>query len=171
VQQEFLDIAFDADAEEASPAFQLLPTGVYKAEILKAVAGPTKNSKGYAVTLTWSIVEGEYEHRVVFQQVLLQHESAEAEKFGRYKFEDVCDAIGVKGKVEDLTALYHRPCMIGIKIREDKTGQYSPRNEVGRVMPIPPHNGPTREMVKEAQKVPSAFRAVHADMNDEIPNW
>jgi hypothetical protein len=167
--QDFLDVAFNTEEEEGSQPFALMPSARYKAEIVKAMAGPTKNGKGYSVTLNWSITEGEYENRTIFQSVLIQHESAEAQKYGRQKFKDITVALGVKGVVEDLSVLLHRPCMIGVIIRQDRNGQYPDRNEIGRVMAIPAHNGATREMIKEAQKPQPAFKAADAAMNDSIP--
>jgi hypothetical protein len=167
--QDFLDVPFDTEVEEISPAFAPIPPGRYTAEIVSAKAGPTKNGKGYSVALNWTITEGEFENRTIFQNILIQHESADAQKYGRYKFADVLAAIGIKGKVDDLTVLLHKPCMIGVKIRSDKDGQFPDRNEIGRVMPLLPHNGPTREMIKEAQKPQPAFKPDHKDMNDSIP--
>jgi Protein of unknown function (DUF669) len=179
--KDFLDIPFDTAVEEASPAFAPIPRDLYKAEIVKAMADATKNGKGYQVSLNWSIIEGEYENRTIFQNILIQHESEEAQKIGRQKFQDVCLALGVNGKVEDLKALHNIPCQISVVVRSDKDGQYPDRNEVMRVRPLPKHNGPTptspppkgngsaRDLIKEAQKTQPAFKAVHADMNDEIP--
>jgi hypothetical protein len=168
--QDFLDIPFETEKEEATPPFALLPSGVYKAEIVAAQAGGTKNQKGYQVRLSWSIIEGEFEHRILFQNILLQHESEEAQRYGRQKFKDVLVALGITENVTDLSVMYHRPSSIGVKIREDKSGQYEPRNEIGRVMPLPAsHNGPTRAAIAEAQKVQPAFKPVNGKMNDSIP--
>jgi hypothetical protein len=168
--QDFLDEAFDTPNEEGIPAFPLLPRDRYKAEIVSAKAGPTKNSKGYAINLTWSIIEGEYDARVVFQSVLIQHESAEAMKIGRGKFKDILNAIGVTEAVTDLKVLLHKPALIGVIVREDKNGQYADRNDVNRVMPLTDSNGArAREAIKEAQKVQPAFIAVNGKMDDDIP--
>jgi hypothetical protein len=136
--QDFLDVPFDTENEEASQPFALLPRDLYKAEIVSAMAGPTKNGLGYSVNLKWSITEGEFENRIVFQTVLIQHQSAEAQKFGRQKFKDVLNALGITAKVSDLNVMLNKPCQIGVIVRQDKAGQHPDRNEVGRVMPIPP---------------------------------
>jgi hypothetical protein len=168
--QDFLDVPFDTENEEGSPAFAPLPRDRYKAEIVKATAGATKNGKGYAVVLNWSITEGDYENRTVFQHFNIQHESAEAQRIGRQQFKDTLVALGIKEKVDDLKVLLNRPCLISVIIREDKSGQYPDRNEVRRVAPIPTsHNGPTREAIREAQEVPASFEAVNGKLNDDIP--
>jgi hypothetical protein len=167
--QDFLDVPFDTANEEASTPLALIPRGQYEAEITSAMAGPTKNGKGYSVALSWTITKGEYENRTVFQNILIQHESEEAAKIGRGKFKDVLIAVGITESVTDLNVLLHRPCTVGITIRQDKNGQYPDRNEIGRVVPLVPHNGPTRDANKEAQKVPAAFTAVNGGLNDKIP--
>ena len=170
--QDFLDVPFDPEQEEGSSAFAPLPRDVYTAEIVSAVAGTTKNGLGYSVKLTWSVTEGDYENRVVFQNILIQHESADAMRYGRQKFKDVLAALGIKEAVTDLSVLLRKPARICVIIREDKSGQYPAKNEIGRVSPIVAYNGPTRTMVrealKEAQKTQPAFKAVDQDLNDSI---
>jgi len=170
MQQDFLDVPFDTENEEASPGFELLPRDRYKAEIVSAKAGATKNGKGYSVVLNWSIVEGDYEHRTLFQNILIQHESPDAQKFGRQKFKDVLNALGIKNAVSDLSVLLHKPCLIGVIVRQDKSGQYPDKNEISRVMPIPHGYSGAPEVILEAQKTPPAFKAVDAELNDSI-NW
>jgi hypothetical protein len=73
-----LDTPFDVDTEEGTSPRDLLPLGRYNAEVTAATVGPTKNGRGQIVNLTWVITEGEYEKRLVFQNILIQHESADA---------------------------------------------------------------------------------------------
>jgi hypothetical protein len=63
-----------------------LPSGRYTAEIVSATVAPYKSGKGQGVKLSWCIAEEEYEGRYVFDQITIQHESADAQKFGRQKF-------------------------------------------------------------------------------------
>jgi len=163
-----LEIPFDVEQEEGTLARELLPAGKYKAEISTATVGPTKNGKGQAVSLTWTITEGEYEKRLLFQNILIQHESLDAQRFGRQKFKDVCNACGITNQVTDLDVLLYKPCMISVGIRKDKEGQYPDKNEVARVSPIVSWNG-TKKLLKEASSTTKAFEASDQKMNDEIP--
>jgi uncharacterized protein DUF669 len=159
---------FDVETEEGTGDFELLPAGQYKAEIANARVGPTKNGKGQAVSITWQITEGEYDKRLLFQTVLIQHESADAQRFGRQRFRDICDACGERGKVTDLSVLYFKPCAITVGIRRDKDGQFADRNEVKRVRPaISGWNG-SRKALEEATTV-KAFKASKEPLNDDIP--
>jgi hypothetical protein len=166
--QTTLDEAFDVENEEGTPPRELLPAGKYKAQIVTATAGRTKNGRGQAVSLTWTITEGEYENRLVFQNALIQHESPDAQRFGRQKFKDVCSACGITSPVTDLDVLLYKPCVISVVIRKDKDGQYADKNEVARVNPVVSWNG-TKQLLKEASSASKSFEATDEKLNDEIP--
>ena len=150
-----LKTAFDADNEDGTPTRELLPPGGYEAEITSATVGQTKNGKGQMVNLAWVVTSGEFENRHLFQNILVQHESVDAQRFGRQKFKDVCTACGVTGQVSDLDVLLHKPCSIAVSIKKDKNGEYPDKNEVARVQP---------------RAVTTTNRAsTHGDMSDAIP--
>jgi hypothetical protein len=130
--------AFDTAKEEGSPDFEPIPKGQYVASITDAKVGPLKSGKGQAVQLTWKIEGGQYANRLIFDRVIVAHESAEAMKFGRRKLKDIADACGVKDSITDLTVLLNKPCSIYVKIEQDDAGEYPPKNRVGRVKPVAP---------------------------------
>jgi hypothetical protein len=130
--------AFNTAKEEGSPDFEPIPKGQYVASITDAKVGPLKSGKGQAVQLTWKIEGGQYANRLIFDRVIVAHESAEAMKFGRRKLKDIADACGVKDSITDLTVLLNKPCSIYVKIEQDDAGEYPPKNRVGRVKPVAP---------------------------------
>jgi hypothetical protein len=131
-----LDEAFNTQTEEGTPDFQPLPAGNYVATIVDAKVGPLKSGKGQAVLLQWEVQGGANQGRLIFDRVIVAHESAEAMKFGRRKLKDIADACGVKDSITDLTVLLNKPCSIYVKIEQDDAGEYPPKNRVGRVKPI-----------------------------------
>jgi hypothetical protein len=131
-----LSETFDTATEEGSPEFEPLPKGQYVASITDAKVGPLKSGKGQAVQLTWEIEGGKYANRLIFDRVIVSHESAEAMKFGGRKLKDIADACGVKEAITDLTVLLNKPCLISVGIEVDDTGEYPPKNKVGRVKKI-----------------------------------
>jgi hypothetical protein len=132
-----LETAFDVATEEGSPDFEPLPKGNYVASITDAKVGPLKSGKGQAVLLTWE-VEGDtkYAGRLIWDRVIVAHESPQAMKFGRQKFKDICASCGVVGQVTDLSVLQNKPCLIGVKIETDEAGEFPPKNRVTRVKKI-----------------------------------
>jgi hypothetical protein len=130
--------AFDTAKEEGSPDFEPIPKGQYVAIVTDAKVGPLKSGKGQAVQLTWKIEGGQYANRLIFDRVIVAHESAEATKFGRRKLKDIADACSVKGHITDLTVLLNKPCSVYVKIEQDDAGEYPPKNRIGRVKPVAP---------------------------------
>jgi Protein of unknown function (DUF669) len=131
-----LDVPFDTDTEEGTPALTVIPPGRYTAEITKATVGALRSGKGQAVELVWEVKDGQYEGRMIFDRVIITHVSEDAMKFGRQKFKDICIATGVSGQVTDLSVLEGKPCSVWVKIEEDANGQYEPKNRIGRVKPV-----------------------------------
>ena len=84
---------------------------------------------------------GRHKNRRLYQSILIQHESADAQRIGRAKFKDVCAACGVTGQITDLGELLNKACLVGVGI-EKGTGEYEDKNKVSRVMPIVPPKTP-----------------------------
>jgi hypothetical protein len=137
-----LSEAFNPAAEEGTQDLAPIPVGRYIAQITDAIVKPFKSGKGQAVFLTWELMEGEHEGRLVWQHCTLSHESEKAARFGRQRFKDVCDACGIVDPITDLTVLYNVACAVMIGIEQDEAGDYPPKNKVARVRPIAkPGNG------------------------------
>jgi Protein of unknown function (DUF669) len=130
-----LDTPF-VPAEEKGTSYSLLPAGKYKAEIVQATYGPTKNGRGQSVKLQWVITEGEHENRPLFQDILVQHESEEAQRIGRERFKDVCEACGISDPVTKLNVLLYTPCILSVAVEKDKAGEYPDKNRIARVRPV-----------------------------------
>jgi hypothetical protein len=179
-----LDDPFDIDSEEGTPARSLVPAGRYPAEIVDATVGMTKTGRGQKADFSWQITDGEYAQRMLFQTVLLTHDSEEAQRIGRAMFKDICIACGfTSGKIDDVGVLTFKACTISVGIEKSKDDRYpDDRNRVTRVMPLVRWNGPPPvapsggpspvtpgEAVKAASETQPAFTATGEPLNDEIP--
>jgi len=116
--------AFDTANEEGSKDFPPLPKGQYVASITKAEVGALKSGKGQAISATWEVEGGEHASRLIFDRIIVSHESADAMKFGRQKLKDIAVACGVTDQITDLSVLLNKPCLISVKIEEDENGDY-----------------------------------------------
>jgi hypothetical protein len=156
-----LDVPFDTDTEEGSKAPELLPEGKYQAEIFVGEYGPTENRRGMMVKFTWQIVgDSPYARRNLFQNILLEHESEKARTIGRGMFKDVCACCGLTGPVDDLEALYFKPCVISVKVEKDRNGEYPDKNRIVRVYPVGAQATP--EQVRQ-QQADTLREGVHAE--------
>jgi hypothetical protein len=149
---------FDPQTEEGSQPFELVPKGKYTAEVVDAAIVDIKSGRGQMLKLTWVISGGDYDDRRIFQQIIVQHDSPDAMKFGRQRIKDLCDACGIREKVTDVSGFLHKPCEIAVGIEEDKNGQYDPKNIVRRIRPLVVLNAPLPPTPGE--KVP---------FNDKVP--
>jgi hypothetical protein len=136
-----LNEAYDPAKEEGTPAFELLPAGKYKAEVIDARIAGTKNGKGQMLNLQYVITEGEFEKRLVFDRVIVQHESIDAQRFGRQKVKDLCTATGITDPVTDVGVFLYKPVVISLGIEKDRTAQYPDKNKVTSVKPAVSGNG------------------------------
>ena len=118
-----LDQAFDTANEEGSPSFEPIPKGNYVAVITEANVGALKSGKGQAISMTWEIQGGQYQGRLVYDRVIVSHESPNAMKFGRQKLKDIATACGVTQAITDLTVLLNKPVSVFVKIEQDDAGE------------------------------------------------
>jgi hypothetical protein len=65
-------------------------------------------------------------------------------------------ACGITEEVKDLDVLRYKPCIISLRIRRDRDGQYDDKNEVRRISSVPA----PAQILKEATT---------PEFNDEIP--
>jgi hypothetical protein len=149
--------AFDTPNEEGTKLPTLLPAGSYVAEIMSTDLGETKNGRGEQIRLQWTITEGPHENRVLFQYILVKHDSEDAMRFGRQRLKDICTACGITEKLEDTDVLLFKPCSINVVIRKDKNGEYPDRNEIVRVKP------------KLRQDPLPQQMPVNKELNDKVP--
>jgi uncharacterized protein DUF669 len=149
---------FDPATEEGTQPFELVPKGKYTAEAVDAAIVDIKSGRGHMLKLTWVISGGEYDDRRIFQQIIVQHESEDAMKFGRQRIKDLCDACGIRDRVTDVSVFLHKQVQLQIGIEEDKNGEYDPKNKVVRIKPLVVLNAPLPPVKGEK-----------GDMNDAVP--
>ena len=118
---------FDASQVAPSDSFAPLPAGTYIAQVTDSSIKPTKSGTGTILNLTWTIMDGQFANRKVFDRVNIQNANPEAEKIGQRQLSSICHAAGVL-KLADSNQLHGRPCKITLKIRVD--AQWGDSNEV-----------------------------------------
>jgi hypothetical protein len=133
-------------------SFELIPAGNYPAVVEDSSIESLKSGNGQALKLTLRIVDGQYTGRKVWARLNIRHNNPEAERIAQQQLRELCDSIGIT-RMQDTVELHNKPVGIRVKIREDKTGQYEPTNEIAgfkslsgtatSVMPMPGGTFPT----------------------------
>lgn len=134
----FLDVEFSDEEIKAAGEnrFELIPAGNYIAQIIKSEIKVNKDGFGSRLSLQFQITDGEKRGRTLFQDVTLKNANETAMKIGREQLAQLARACGLT-RVQDSAQLHDIEMQIKVSIREDKTGQYEPRNEIKRFEPLP----------------------------------
>ena len=110
--------------------FELLPAGWYTAQAVESEIVPLKSGQGQSLKLTFEVLQDGYRGRKVWARLNVRHSgSPEAERIANEQLGELCRSVGL-GRMQDTAELHNKPVQIRVKIREDKSGQYEPQNEV-----------------------------------------
>jgi hypothetical protein len=118
---------FDATTVQPNDSFSPIPAGSYIAQVTDSQIKPTKSGSGTILNLTWTILDGQFVNRKVFDRINIANQNPEAEKIGQRQLSSICHAAGVL-KLQDSNQLHGKPVKITVKIRQD--AQYGDSNEV-----------------------------------------
>jgi len=113
---------FDASQVDPSVPFEAVPSDKYTAEITKSELKPTKAGDGSYLEIEYTIIEGEYKGRKVWDRLCLNHQTQKTVEIARANLSAVCHAVGVM-KPRDSSELHNIPLTITVKTRrDDSTG-------------------------------------------------
>lgn len=149
---------FDASQVDPSTAFEALPAGKYLVEITDTEMKPTKAGTGEMLQIEFTVIDGEFKNRKVWDHLCLRHTNPDAVKIAQANLSAICHAVGVL-RPGDSIELHHIPLVVSVKCKADEsTGEI--RNEVksyakpeSQVKPAPPP------------------AATNAPANQSIPPW
>jgi hypothetical protein len=109
--------------------FDLLPPGKYLAQVIESALADTKNGTGQILTLTFEIMDGEFERRRVWERLNIVNANPDAQRIAQQQLKRLCDASGA-GVINDSEELHFKPVVIDVGVRQDKTGQYRDQNSI-----------------------------------------
>lgn len=127
------------DSANAPPAddFSVIPAGTYVVEVIESEERATEN--GRMLKLTHKVVEGEYEGRRLWNNLNYIHKSADAQRIAQQQLGALCNAVGLKGEMDDTEELHGVPVLAKVKItKSEKYGEgngisgYAPYNREGK---------------------------------------
>jgi len=119
---------FNAHEVEPNAAFDPLPAGKYLAAVTASEMKPTKNGDGSYLQLEFTVLEGEFKDRKVWDRLCINHPNATTVKIARGNLSAICRATGVM-QPRDSVELHNIPLLITVKCKKRQdTGELS--NEV-----------------------------------------
>jgi hypothetical protein len=164
---------FDTSSvEKRENNYELLPAGWYVGQVTESEIVPLKSGNGQSLKLTVEILSDGYRGRKVWARLNVQHTNADAERISQQQLRELCEAIGL-GRMTDTLQLHNQPFGVKVKIREDKTGQYEPQNEVAGFKPAggSPVHGQAMAAGMAARAPQAPANAPAAAAGTSAPPW
>ena len=121
------DTSFDATSVEPTTAYELLPAGKYRAQIVESEMRVTRNGMGQFLWLMLDILDGEQKGRKIFDQLNLVNPNPTTVEIAQRTLSAICHATG-QLQVADSEQLHFRPMLVSVKFEpEGHFASYSPR--------------------------------------------
>lgn len=144
------DTSFDATSVEPTTAYELLPAGKYRAQIVESEMRVTRNGMGQFLWLMLDILEGEQKGRKIFDQLNLVNPNPTTVEIAQRSLSAICHATG-KMHVSDSEELHLIPMTIQVKVKPPKNG-YGESNAIAY---LPPERGAVARAVKPTPVAPA----------------
>lgn len=119
---------FDAGQIDPASDFDPIPAGKYVAAIIASEMKPTKAGTGHYLELTFQVLEGDYQNRLLWTRLNLDNPNPTAVQIARAELSAICRAVGVMAP-NDSVELHDLPLVINVRCRRrDDTGDIT--NEI-----------------------------------------
>jgi len=128
-----LNDAFDATGIDPAAAYEILPAGKYRAQIVESEMRLTRNGMGQYLWLMLDILEGAYQGRKVFDQLNLVNSNPTTVEIAQRTLSAICHATG-KMQVNDSEELHLIPMTIQVTVKPPRDG-YGEKNAIRYLVP------------------------------------
>ena len=148
------DTAFDATGIEPTTAYEILPAGKYRAQIVESEMRVTKNGMGQFLWLMLDILDGEHKGRKIFDQLNLVNPNPTTVEIAQRTLSAICHATG-KMHVSDSEELHLIPMTIQVGVKPPKDG-YGERNTIRYLVPeAPAQASPSKPAATQPASAPA----------------
>lgn len=144
---------FDANQVEPNAGFDPIPADKYVAMISASQMKPTKNGDGSYLELEFSVLEGPFKERKVWDRLCLNHPNAQTVKIARGNLSALCRAVGVL-QPRDSAELHNLPLVISVRCKK--------RDDTGEI---------TNEVKGYAARKSTVAQAPQAPQTGNVPPW
>lgn len=126
-QRNDVDFAFDANGvEPAKDVSEPMPNGWYRMQIESTDYRPTKSGGGRFLELVWTVLDGEYKGRKVWDTFNVVNENEQAVEIAKAQLSAVCHATGVL-RFQSHQQLRAKTALVRVVIKHQDG--YSSKNE------------------------------------------
>jgi len=108
---------FDANQVEPAGDFEPIPAGKYLAVIIESEMKPTKAGTGNYLQLTFQVIEGPFQNRLLWARLNLDNPNDTARKIAQGELSAICRAVGVLAPNDSLE-LHNLPLVIHVRCKK-----------------------------------------------------
>ena len=108
---------FNAGEVEPNAGFDPIPADKYVAMVTGSEMKPTKNGDGSYLELEFTVLEGQYKDRKVWDRLCLNHPNPQTVKIARGNLSALCRAVGVM-QPKDSVDLHNLPLVITVRLKK-----------------------------------------------------
>lgn len=127
---------FDASTVDPTTAFEVLPPGSYRVQIVSSEMRVTKDGLGQYLFLELDVLEGPHAGRKLYDRLNLVNANPDAVEIAQRTLSALCRAAG-KMQVSNSEQLHLIPIRVEVKVRPPK-GQYGESNTIRYLVEAPP---------------------------------
>lgn len=146
---------FDAEKVEPLGSFEPIPVGDYTVVISETEMKDAKTGKGQYLQLVYTVLDGDYKGRKIFDRLNLINENVTASEIAQRALSSICRAVNVMHP-KDSEELHDKPFVVKVGIRPAKD-DYNASNSVKGYSALD-SVGPVAAAKKEEKKPSSSKR-------------
>lgn len=120
-------LQFDSSTVAPSQAFEPIPNGWYKVQIVESEIVPTKAGTGTILKIQQKVLEGEYVNRIIFCNLNIKNPNPIAQQIAMENLSAICHAVNTIN-VQDTQELHGKPYEVKVTVRPAQNG-YDASNE------------------------------------------
>lgn len=119
--QKITAFGFTFDATKVAPQqpMEAVPRGWYSVVITDGELKPTEGGNGQRIALEWTITEGQYKGRKIFDGFNIVHSNAQAQQIAAGQVSAICHATGTF-QVADVSQLFNKPHQIKVDVDAER---------------------------------------------------
>ncbi len=110
---------FDASQVDPAQPFEAIPSDKYVVEITNSELKPTKSGNGSYLEIEYTVLDGEYRGRKVWDRLCLNHPTQKTVDIARSHLSAICHAVDVL-RPRESNELHHIPLLITVKAKKDE---------------------------------------------------
>lgn len=121
------------DATDQYQGFEPLPAGEYKVQITDSDIVTPKSGNGSMIKFAYEVIaDPQFDGRKIFDNIIIEHSSVEAERIGKQKLNTICALTGIKA-LKDTAQLHGKAMALLISVKDN---QGEKQNVIKKYLPF-----------------------------------